>query len=217
MKTDAKLRHDVIAELNWDPAVDGAGIGVEVKEGIVTLTGHADSYAEKWAAECAAQRVSGVNALAVEIDVRLPGPSMRSDVDIARSVENGLQWTVCLEGKPVKVMVESGWVTLSGEVDWEYQRLAAAASVRYLLGVTGVSNQLAIKAVTESGVVKAHIEAALQRRARADGHGITVDVHGDVVTLTGSVQSWSDRELAAQSAWSSPGVRDVIDKIVVSH
>ena len=139
MKTDQQLKQDVIAELAWEPAVNASQIGVEVKDGIVTLAGHVGSFTEKWQAEQAAQRVCGVKGLAVEMDVNLPGISNRTDADIARSVENTLQWQSYLPKGGVNVMVENGWVTLSGEVDWNYQRLRAADAVRNLLGVRGLT------------------------------------------------------------------------------
>ena len=217
MKTDTQVQQDVIAELNWEPSVNAAQIGVEVKDGIVTLAGHVSSYAEKWDAERAAQRVSGVKALAIEMDVKLAGSSKRNDSDIARSAENVLQWTTYLPKDRVKVMVEGGCITLSGEVDWEYQRQSAAGAVRYLMGVTGVSNQIAIKSRVSSGAVKSDIEAALKRRATADARKILVEVQGADVTLTGTVHSWSERDLARNSAWGTPGVRNVVDKITVAY
>ncbi len=217
MKTDTELQRDVIAELKWEPSVNAAEIGVEVKNGIVTLAGHVSTYAEKWDAELAAQRVSGVNALAVEMDVKLAGSSRRTDADIAGSARNVLQWTSSVPKDNVKIMVESGWVTLSGEVDWEYQRQAAASAVRYLTGVTGVSDQIVIKPKISLSAVKSEIEAALKRRAKADAQKISVEVKGGDVTLTGTVHSWSERELATHSAWGTPGVRNVVDKMTVGY
>jgi osmotically-inducible protein OsmY len=216
MKTDAQVQQDVIAELKWEPSINAAQIGVEVKDGIVTLAGHVSSYAEKWDAERAAQRVSGVKALAVEIDVKLPGSSKRNDADIARSAKDVLQWMTYLPKDSVKVMVEDGWITLSGEVDWEYQRQAAAGGVRYLMGVTGVSDQIAVKPKVSLSAVKSDIEAALKRRATADAQKISVDVRGADVTLTGSVHSWSERDLARNAAWGTPGVRNVVDNITIA-
>ncbi len=218
MKTDIQLQQDVLAELKWEPSVHAAEIGVEVKDGIVTLAGHVSTYAEKWDAERAAQRVSGVKALAIEMDVRLAGSSKKTDADVARSVENVLHWNSTLPKDSVKVMVESGWITLSGEVDWEYQRQAAAKAVRYLTGITGVRNQITIKKPTVSlGAVKSDIEAALKRRATANAHKISVEVHGADVTLTGRVDNWSEREAARHSAWGTPGVRNVVDNITVGY
>jgi osmotically-inducible protein OsmY len=217
MKTDHQLQLDVMAELSWDPSVNAADIGVEVKDGIVTLAGHVGSYAEKLDAERATMRVSGVKALAVEMDVKLIGSNSRNDVDIARSVDNVLQWTTYLPEKAVKIKVESGWVTLSGEVTWAFQRDAAISAVRYLMGVKGVNDQLVIKPKVSAPVVKADIEAALKRRAQKDAHDISVSVHGTDVTLSGKVHSWSERELATNTAWASPGVKTVVDNITLSY
>ena len=218
MKTDTQLQQDVIAELKWEPSVNAAQIGVEVKDGIVTLAGHVTSYAEKLGAERAAQRVSGVKALAVEMDVKLSGSSKRTDADIARSAENILEWTTYLPKDHVKVMVESGWVTLSGEVDWEYQRQAAAKGIRYLMGVRGISDQIVInKPKVSLSAVKSEIEAALKRRATADAQKISVEVHGADVTLTGKVHSWSERDLARNSAWGTSGVQNVVDNMTVAY
>jgi len=217
MKNDAQLQRDVMAELNWEPSVNAAQIGVQAKDGIVTLTGHVDSYAQKLGAERAAERVIGVKALAVEMDVALPVSSRRNDVDIARSAQNVLEWLSSLPSDSVKVKVEDGWITLSGEVDWEFQRQAATRAVRDLMGVTGVSDQIAVEPKISSTAVKTDIEAALKRRARADSQRILVDVQGAVVTLTGTVHSWPEREVARHSAWGTPGVRKLIDKLTVIH
>ena len=218
MKTDAQLQQDVTAELKWEPSVNAAQIGVEVKDGIVTLAGHVGSYAEKYDAGHAAQRVSGVKALAIEMDVKLAGSRKRTDADVARAVQNVLQWTTYLPKDRVKVMVEGGWVTLTGEVDWEYQRQAATAGVRYLMGVTGVSDQITIKKPKVSlSAVKSDIEAALKRRATAEAQKISVEVDGADVTLTGKVHSWSERDLARNTAWGTSGVQNVQDNMTVSY
>ena len=217
MKTDSQLQQDVIAELKWEPSVNAAQIGVEVKDGIVTLAGHVGSYAEKWDAERAAQRVSGVKALAIEMDVKLDGSSKRIDADIARSAQNALQWMTYLPKDSVKVMVEDGWITLSGEVEWEYQRQTAAGAVRYLMGVKGVSQNIAIKTKVSLSAIKSDIEAALKRRAHDDAQQIAVEVRGADVTLTGKVHSWSERDLATHSAWGTPGVRNVVNNITVTY
>ena len=142
MKTDSQLQQDVSAELKWEPSVHAARIGVEVKDGVVTLAGQVDSYSEKWNAERAAQRVAGVKAMTTELKVHLTGLSKRTDADIAEAVENVLEWTSSLPAGAIKVMDEGGWVTLSGDVHWQYQRQAATDSVRNLMGVTGVSDQI---------------------------------------------------------------------------
>jgi osmotically-inducible protein OsmY len=217
MKNDAQLQRDVMAELKWEPAVHGAQIGVEVRDGVVTLDGEVGSYAEKLSAERAAQRVSGVKALAVEMKVKLSEFGKRSDADIAESARNILGWTSSLPADAVKVLVEGGWLTLSGDVEWQYQRQDAADSVRYLSGVTGVSNQIAIKPTLSATVVKSDIEAALERRAATDAKTIAVDVKGGDVTLTGTVHSWSERDLATRSAWGTAGVRNVVDKMNLAY
>ena len=217
MKSDSKIKQDVLDELKWEPAVEAALIGVEVKDGVVTLAGQVDSYSAKWNAERAAQRVSGVKALAVEMKVAIPGYSARTDADIARSVKSALEWTTYLGKDTIKVMVEGGMVTLTGDVEWEYQRQAAEVTIRHLLGVTGVSNEIAVRPKVSMVAVKSDIEIALKRRASADAKKISVTVKGSSVTLSGSVHSWSERELARQSAWSTPGVTDVVDNISVSY
>ena len=217
MKTDTQLQQDVLAELKWEPSVNAAKIGVEVKDGVVTLAGHVDSYAEKWDAERASQRVTGVKALATEIDVSLPGSSRRNDADIAQSAVSALQWTTFLPKDSIKIVVEAGWVTLTGEVNWEYQRQSAAAAVRYLLGVTGVSDQISIKPKVSAGAVKTDIEAALKRHAHADAQKISVSVSGADVTLSGRVPTWSERDMARNSAWGTPGVKNVVDNMTVGY
>lgn len=217
MKTDAQLKQDVNAELKWEPSVHATDIGVEVKDGVVTLAGHVGSFAEKVSAERAAQRVSGVKALAVEMDVTLPGTSQRNDADIARAAENVLEWMTVWPKDTVKVMVESGWITLTGEVDWQYQRVAANSAVRYLMGVKGVSDQIVIKPSVSISAVKSDIEAALKRGAQADAQNISVEVRGADVTLTGKVHSLSERDSARHSAWASPGVRTVVDNMTIAY
>jgi osmotically-inducible protein OsmY len=217
MKTDIQLQSDVLAELAWEPSIQSEEIGVEVKGGVVTLTGHVSTYSEKLAAERAALGVPCVKAIAVEIDVRLPGSNIRTDGDIARTVENVLQWTTGVPKNSVKIMVEAGQVTLLGEVNWDYQRKAAVDAVRNLTGVNGVSNLIAIKPAVSVPLVKADIEAALMRRARKDSNSISVSVNGNDVILSGTVHDWSERDLAAQAAWGTPGVRTVTNNTTVTY
>lgn len=207
-----------MAELKWEPTVQAEQIGVEVNNGIVTLAGHVNSFPAKWNAERAAQRVAGVKVLAVEIDVKLNGSTKRSDADIARTAENVLLWTTYLPQDSVKVMVESGWVTLTGQVQWAFQRATATAAVRYLAGVTGVSDQITIKPSANVSVtsVKNDIEAALKRRAVSEANNIKVTVNGTEVTLTGNAPTWAERDAAGSAAWSSHGVTNVIDNIAIT-
>jgi len=215
MKTDSQLQQDVMAELKWEPSVHAEQIGVEAKDGVVTLTGHVSSYLEKYHAEDAAQRVEGVKALAIEMDVKLSALGKRDDEDIARSAETALQLMGAPICKTVKVMVENGWITLSGNVDWQYQRRATESGIRYLIGVTGVSNQIVVKPTVSLGAVKHEIEAALARRSKVDAQKISVKVDGSAVTLTGAVHSLSERDSARESAWGAPGVMSVDDKMTV--
>lgn len=216
LKTDAQIQKDVLEELRWEPSVQASNIGVEVKDGIVTLAGHVDTYAEKWHAEQAAQRVCCVKALAVEIDVKMNGATQRTDADIARSVQNILEWNVFIPKDSVKVMIENGWVTLSGEVTADYQRRTAASSIRYLSGVTGVSNQIVLKPIVTVAVIKTDIEATLKRRASAEADAIHVNVHNHEVTLSGKANSLAERELVSRAVWDTPGVWKVTDNILVS-
>lgn len=215
IKTDIQIQHDILAELLWEPSVDAASIGVEVKDGIVTLAGHVSSLNEKWEAESAAQRVGGVKALAVEIDVKLPGSSARTDSDIARSARNVLDWMNYLPKDSVRITVEQGWITLKGEVDWAFQKECAQSSLRSLTGVTGVSDQILLKGKVSITSVKSDIEVALQRRAHAEAQDILVSVEGTEVTLAGTVHSLSERSLARRTAWSTPGVHRVVDHMTV--
>jgi osmotically-inducible protein OsmY len=216
MKPDSKIQQDVMAELNWEPSVNAAHIGVEVTDGVVTLAGHVGSYAEKLGAENAAQRVAGVKAITVEMDVKLAETSQRTDSDIAQSAENILRWTSYVPAHRVKIKVEKGCVTLSGDVEWEFQRNAAVSAVRNQSGVTGVTDLITIKPEVSASIVKSEIEAALKRGASRDAKSISVEVSGSDVTLTGIVNSWSERQRAKDSAWSTPGVRNVRDNLTVT-
>jgi osmotically-inducible protein OsmY len=216
MKTDPQVQQDVVDELQWEPSVNAAQIRVAVHSGVVTLAGQVGSYADKLGCERAAQRIAGVTALANQLEVNLPVTSQRGDVDIAHSAVNILLWYLPLTKDSLKVMVEDAWITLSGQVDWQYQRRAAADAVLHLMGVRGVSDEIAVKTQASNGAVKADIEAALNRRAKDDAQKISVDVQDSHVTLSGTVHSWSDRELARYSAWCTPGVSQVVDMMIVS-
>ena len=214
-KSDVDLRNDILAELKWEPSVKETEIGVAVKSGVVTLTGYVDSFAEKWAAERATKRVSGVKAVAEEIQVKLPGLSERTDVDIARAAENALAWNVWIPEDRIKVIVERGWITLEGDVDRQYQRETAEDAVLHLTGVRGVSNDIKIKPAVSASDVKAKIEAALKRNAAIDAERINVRATGSKVTLSGIVRSWAERDEASKAAWSAPGVLEVQNNVVI--
>lgn len=216
MKTDIQLRDDVLAELKWEPSVHSAQIGVEAREGAITLQGRVGSYGEKWDAERAVQRVAGVQSVAVELEVQLPGDTRRDDSDIAVSVNHALGWQIFVPKKQIKALVQDGFVTLTGTVTWEYQRNAAVAAVRYLMGVKGVSNQIHLEPVASLQLVKEEIEAALKRRAHTEAGKIGVAVSGANVTLSGIVPDWHERSIARETAWNTPGVRTVVDNMTMS-
>jgi osmotically-inducible protein OsmY len=213
--TDLELKKKVEDELNWEPSVNAAEIGVAVKSGIVTLSGNISSYWQKFSAERAAARVSGVKAVVNELEVRLPTSSERTDEDIARAAVNHLNWAVSVPADRIKVTVSKGWISLAGTVEWNYQRVAAENAVRHLIGVKGVSNLIEVKPQVSKGEVKAAIEAALKRSAELDASRITVETDGDRVILRGTVRSWAERNEAERAAWKAPGVRMVDNRITV--
>lgn len=214
MDSDTRIRDEVLDELDFEPSIDASGIGVAVSNGVATLSGHVPTYAQKIGAEQAAQRIRGVRAVAMDLEVRLAGDAKRSDDEIAERAVNILRWSAGI-GERVKAVVDSGWVKLSGEVDYYYQKQAAERAVRQLSGVIGVSNLITIKAGVRPLDVKERINKAFQRNAELESAGIKVDVAGSTVTLTGRVKAWHERKLAEDAAWAIPGVTAVQDNITM--
>ena len=216
MKTDAELQQDVMNELKWEPTIEAAEIGVRVKDGVVTLSGYVDSYVKKWAAERAAARVSGVRAVAEGIQVRLPSSLKRSDEDLAAAVANVLEWNILVPHDHVKVQVQDGLVTLSGEVDWWYQKNAAEEAVRCLMGVVLFNNEIRVKPPVKPLDVRDEIESAFRRNALLDSRRVTVETRGSSVILSGRVRNWAERAEAQWTAWAAPGVSEVENNIIIS-
>jgi osmotically-inducible protein OsmY len=216
MKTDSDLKRDVAAELSWDPAVQATAIGVAVKDGVVTLTGHLDTYAEKEATLRAVRRVGGVKAIAIEIDVKLSAQHLRSDTDIAASAEQALKWNTSVPVDAIRMTIDHGWITLQGEVEWEFQRRSVEQAIRPLMGVVGISDEIRLRARPQTADLAKKIEEALTRQALREARQIHVAVDGTTVRLTGTVHSWHERDAVQGIAWSAPGVRAVINELNIS-
>ncbi len=216
-RTDEEIQRAVLEELKWEPRVNPSEIGVAVKDGIVTLTGWVDSYTRRWAAEEAAHRVRGVKAVANEIEVRLPTSSERTDLDIAAAAVRALEWDALIPVDKIDVTVSKGWVTLRGDVEWQFQKEDAERVVRRLAGVRGVTNLVVVKPRVTPTQLKEKIEQALLRSAEIDAQRIEVEVQGSKVILKGTVRSWAEREAAERAAWAAPGVTAVENRITVSY
>ncbi|RUW86905.1 BON domain-containing protein [Mesorhizobium sp. M7A.F.Ca.US.010.02.1.1] len=212
---DLTLRQNILDELEFEPSIDAAHIGVAVDGGIVTLTGHVSSFWEKTAAENVVKRVKGVKGLAEEIEVRLVGQKGTADDEIAKRAVDAVTWNVSIPRDKVQVKVRDGWITLTGKLEWQYQKNAAADAVRGLAGVVGVANQIEISPRASVPDIKKRIENALKRDAETEAQAIRVNVLDGKVTLDGKVRAWSERQAAERAAWSSPGVRTVDDRISI--
>ncbi len=218
MKTDLQLQRDVLDELKFEPSIREAEIGIAAKDGVVTLTGFVDSYAEKFSAERTAERVSGVKAVADEIKVKLPGLYQRSDTDIAHTVVNALRLDIQVPDDRLKAAVNDGWIDLEGQVEWQYQKRAAEGAVRNLTGVKGVTNLITVKPKNVSTYeVGQKIKDSLRRHAERDADKITIEAKDGRVTLRGIVSSFAERQDAERAAWQAPGVTNVDDMIAVAY
>ncbi len=215
MTQDSNLQAAVTEELSWEPTVTASHIGVTAKSGVVTLTGHVENYAEKFAAEQATRRVRGVKAVAEELEVHIPFENRRDDGDIAAAALNRIEWDTLIPQRAVQIKVEKGWVTLSGDVKWNYQRDAAANDVRNLFGVVGVSNQLGVEPHPRAADVETKIDEALKRSWYFDEDNVNVTVDGGTVHLTGTVHTPFDRQAAGHAAWQAAGTTRVDNDILI--
>ncbi|MGS1015408.1 BON domain-containing protein [Allosphingosinicella humi] len=215
-KSDSQLQRDVLDELKWDPRVNHAQIGVTAKDGVVTLNGFVPTYAEKSAAEKAACRVMGVNALAEEIEVRFASDPKTSDAEIAQRILDIFAWDVTIPDQKLSVKVEHGWVTLTGSVDWHFQREAARKAAGKIGGVKGISNLVEVKPRPSPEEVRERILAAFKRSSEVDASSINVAIEGNTVRLGGKVRAWNERQVAERAAWSAPGVTNVVDNIILA-
>lgn len=215
-RTDQEIQKDVLEELKWDPRVKPNEIGVSVSNGVATLTGFVDSYLKKWAAEEAAHKVKGVRAVANDIEVKLPGSAERTDPEIADAVSRAIEWDTFIPADRVEVTVSKGWVTLDGELEYQYQREDAERAARRVTGVRGLTNLIRVKPGKPSpSDLKKKIEDALVRSAETDADRISVEVRGSTVVLKGTVRSYAEKQEAARVAWSAPGVTSVENQISV--
>lgn len=221
MKTDIEIQNDVIAELKWEAKINGirpAEIGVAVKDGIVTLTGTLDTYSKKLAAENAAMRVGGVKAVVNNTEVKILDIFSKSDTDIAEAIINKIKWSATIPQDSIKVKVEHGWVTLEGEVPWEFEKLSAKALIEDLRGVKGVTNNIRVVSKSPTTTeLKQKITDAIQRGANKDADKIKVSQIGNKVILTGMVRSYAEKKDAEYAVWSAPGVSEVENKIEVNY
>lgn len=215
MKTDTQLKKEVLAELEWDPALNANSVGVAVNKGVVLLTGHLDTFAEKQAVEEAVQRVAGVKAIAVELDVKLEPHHHRSDAEIAAAIGASFGWHALIPDDRIQLKVEKGWVTLTGEVDWHYQRHNAETVVRTVTGVVGVNNRLSLRERDASEYVANRIHEALTRYAEEEAKNIKIVVEGGTATLSGTVATLAELSVVQAAAWSAPGISRVVNELQV--
>lgn len=215
MKTDAEIQKDVMEELKWEPAIRSSGIGVAVKNGVVTLSGTVDTYSEKKTVEKAALKVAGVKGIAEDIEIKLSYHDQKTDAELAQAVVNGLKWNVLVPDNKIKIKVENAWVTAEGTVEWAYEQNAVRDAISGIVGIKGISNLVKLEPKVNPADVKKKISAAFERSATIDANGIHIENVGNKVILTGKVRSYAERQEAEQAAWNAPGVATVENKLEV--
>jgi osmotically-inducible protein OsmY len=215
MRTDSEIQRDIEDEMRWDPSLANDDIAVAVRDGVVTLAGYVKSYLDKWQAERVAGKVRGVKAIANDLQVKLPSSSERPDPDIARAAIDALKWNIAVPADRIKVKVDNRWVTLEGDVDWNFEREAAERAVRSLTGVKGVTNLITVRARPTPQDVKRKIKEALERHAEFDAERITVDVDGNKAILRGTVRSYAEKRDAERAARNAPGITEVENDLTV--
>jgi len=213
---DSELRRKVLAELEWDPSIDASAIGVAVDGGVVTLSGTVSCYADKLNAERAVKRVAGVKAVAEDLVTKLSRTAERTDAEVAQSVVNALQYNVSVPAEKIRATVENGWVTLDGEVEWQYQKAAAESTVRHLMGVKGLTNRVDVKTKARTADVKSQIESAFARWAHQEATRIKVEATDGTVNLRGTVHTFAAKDQAEHAAWLAAGVTKVRNDIIVN-
>lgn len=216
MRTDKAVQESVMKALDWEPSVNAAQIGVTVQQGVVTLAGRVGTLHEKWIAEKTTRHVWGVRAVANDLEVAPEGAHVRSDTAVASAAANAIDWNSSVPPESVQITVRDGWVTLTGTVSWQYQKVAAERTIEHLYGVKGVANSIVVRSPAAIGGIRQKIEAAFERSADIDAKRITIEAHDGTVTLMGTVHSLAERDAAEHAAWSAPGVVALNDRLVVA-